>query len=891
MHSDLLDDSGRSCRVPHVGGGVVLRPVLWRRLAGSARVTVVSAPAGSGKTVLLQSWISEASLTGDVAWVPVARGERDPQRFWLAVLDALRQTTAGATLVRPLTATPDLDGWAIVERLLTDLAPLANPIRLVVDDLHELDQDEQRQLELLILRAPPLLRFVLATRHDGRFGLHRLRLQGELAEIRSEDLRFTRAEAHALFQAAGVQLTGPALDLLVDKAEGWVAGLRLAALSLEGHPDPERFATEFSGTERTVAEYLLAEVLDRQTAETRKLLLRTSVLARVNGQLADLLTGNRGGERQLQDLEEANAFVVSLDAARSWFRYHQLLADLLQLELRRSEPEHVVGLHQRAAGWLDQHGYPAEAVRQAQAAEDWGLATRLLADHWPGLHLDGQDATVRALLAGFPPPILAAEPELAAVAAVGELVSGSIEAAERFMALAEPRSAQVPPARRQRAQVLLGMARLQLAWQEGNFRAVPEQAQLLLAAADSTDGAQPGLGGELRVLTLISLGDVENWTGRPDQARAHLQEAASLARKIGRPHLIFRALLHEAQIDLSGLVPRAAERSMQAIDLAERHGWTEGANIALADMTLGSSLTWQGRLDEAEPWLQRAESSYSMESNPLASMGIAYVRGQLELGRGQPGDALIAFRAAERQAARLAAPHPLTRPLRAWLVHALVGLGETGQAADILDALTGPDRHRGEMRIAAAMLRLAQDDPRSAITTLDPVLDETARVGWRSWLTEAFLLAAIAHDQLGDPVAAGRSVERALEAAEPDGVLLWFLMHPAPGLLKRHAQQQRSSHNALITQILDLLAGRGSAARPSTIRPPVEPLSSSELRVLRYLPTYLTAPEIAAELSVSTNTVKSHMRNLYAKLGVHRRADAVASARALRLLAPSGRRR
>src|SRR5215468_4038199 len=358
-------------------GGVVSRPRLSGRL-GSARVSVVSAPAGSGKTVLLRSWISGAGVAGRAAWVPAGRGERDPQRFWLSVLAALRQTGPGSALVRELTAAPDLDGWVITERLLADLAPLEGRLWLVVDDVQELGGDALRQLELLIMRAPRGLRFVLATRHDVRLGLHRLRLEGELAEIREPDLRFTVAEASELFAAAGVHLPDPAP--LVARTEGWAAGLRLAALSLAGHPDPGRFAEEFSGTERTVAEYLLAEVLDRQPEQVRRLLLRTSILDRVNGELAGLLTGDSGGERVLQDLEAANAFVVSLDARRSWFRYHHLFADLLQLQLRRTEPDQVAGLHEMAAGWFAGHGYPVEAVRHAQAAQDWDLAAQLLAD-------------------------------------------------------------------------------------------------------------------------------------------------------------------------------------------------------------------------------------------------------------------------------------------------------------------------------------------------------------------------------------------------------------------------------------------------------------------------------------------------------------------------------
>jgi LuxR family maltose regulon positive regulatory protein len=302
-------------------------------------------------------------------------------------------------------------------------------------------------------------------------------------------------------------------------------------------------------------------------------------------------------------------------------------------------------------------------------------------------------------------------------------------------------------------------------------------------------------------------------------------------------------------------------------------------------MTLGSVLAWQGRLGEAETWVQRAERTFRAEANPAAAMGGQYVRGQLELGRGRAADALAAFRAAER----LAGPHPLARPLRAWLVHALVRLGDTERAEQVLAGLGERDRDRGEIRIAAAVLRLARDDPHAAIAALAPALDGSAPVGWRSWLVEAFLLEAIARDALGDPAAAGRALERALDLAEPDGTVLWFLLHPAPGLLERHARQ-RTAHAALLAQILDLLAGNTPAPPPAGPRSPLEPLTDSEIRVLRYLPTHLSAPEIASELNVSASTVKTHLRNLYPKLGAHSRAEAVESARALGLLAPSAHR-
>jgi LuxR family maltose regulon positive regulatory protein len=403
----------------------VARRGLLERLSGSSRVILVSAPPGSGKSVLLRSWISQAGLGERAAWVAAGRDAQGPQPFWLSALAALRRTGPGSVLVQPVSAAPDLDGWMIVERLLKDLAPLEDPIWLVIDDVHELGPKAMRQLELLIMRAPPGLRFVLAGRHDVRLGLHRLRLEGELAEIRAADLRFSLAEARELFAAAGVELPKTVAALLNERAEGWAAGLRLAALSLAGHPDPERFAAEFSGTERTVAEYLLAEVLDRQPDTVRQLLLRTSILERVNGELADLLTGDEGGERVLQDLEEANAFAVSLDAARTWFRYHQLFAELLQLELRRTAPGDVARLHRLASGWFAANGYPAEAISHAQAVADWELAARLLADHWPGLYLDGQAAIIHELLAGFPAETRTDDAELAALAAADELARGS----------------------------------------------------------------------------------------------------------------------------------------------------------------------------------------------------------------------------------------------------------------------------------------------------------------------------------------------------------------------------------------------------------------------------------------------------------------------------------
>jgi len=884
-------------RVAGLGtGGVVARPGLFRRLGGPTKVTVVAAPAGSGKTVLLRSWISQAGLPGRAAWVPVGRDERDPQRFWLAVLGAVRRTTPGSALVQPLTAAPDMDGWAIAERLLADLAPLADPIWLVVDDVHELGPEVLRQLELLIMRAPPELRFVLAARHDVRLGLHRLRLEGELAEIRTDDLRFSLAEAAELFAAAAVELAAATVAVLHERTEGWAAGLRLAALSLAGHPDPGRFAAEFTGSERTVAEYLLVEVLDRQPEPVR-LLLRTSILERVNGELADLLTGDQGGEWVLQDLEAANAFVVPLDASRSWFRCHQMFAGLLRLELRRAAPDEVAALHGVAAGWFAGHGYPVEAVRHAQAAQDWELAVRLLADHWPGLHLDGEAATVHELLAGFPAEARAANAELAVLAAGDELAQGSLEAAERYLGLAERASPSAPEVRRGQLRLLLGVVRLLLAVQRGNPPGVAEEAQRLATMAEDEDAAweiaqydlapaaRADLGEDLRVLALISVGSTGFWAAGEDAGR-YLERGLTLARRIGRPYLEFTGLAHQAAADLYESFTRSAKHATAAVELARRHGWTGDPAFGVACMVLGAALFWQGQLDETEAWVQRAERTLRAETHPALGLSIRGLRGVLELARGQYTEALAAFQAAERLVEGLGAPQHTVPSTRALVVHTLVRLGETGRAEQALSGLSQQDREHAEIRIAAAGLRLAQDDPHAALAALAPVLGNPAPV-YVYWLAMAYVLEAIARERLGDPDAAEGAVERALDVAEPNGVVTAFLLHPAPGLLERHARHP-TAHAALLAEIQALLFKSRPPHRAGP-RPLMEPLSGSELRVLRYLPTNLTGPEIARELYVSSNTVKTHVRSLYAKLGTHRRAETVTRARDLGLLAPLAR--
>jgi LuxR family transcriptional regulator, maltose regulon positive regulatory protein len=535
-----------------------------------------------------------------------------------------------------------------------------------------------------------------------------------------------------------------------------------------------------------------------------------------------------------------------------------------------------------------------EAIRHAQAAGDWEMAVRLLAGHWPGLLLDGQAGTAHELLAGFPARVAAADAELAALVAADELARGSLEAAERYLGLAERGSASVPADRRGQFQVLLGVARLVHARKRGNPQAVAEEARRLQAAAEAPEAAQLGLGEETRATALINLGSAELWAARLEAAERHLEQGVALARRIGRPFLEFTGLAHQAAVEqFRSSLARAAERARQAVELAERHGWTDDPAAGTAYLILGDALAWQ-RPEEAEPWVLRAERTITAEAEPAAALGAHHIRGVLELARGRDADALAAFRAAERLAGQLTAPHLFAMSNRALLVHVLLRLGETERAEQALAGLAEEDHERGEVRTALAALRLAQGDPHAAAAVLAPVLDGSAPVDhpvWSVpvnhpvWPAQAFMLEAITRDELGEPAAADRALERALDLTERDGALLVFVLFPAPGLLERHARHP-TAHAALLADIRSLLADQ-TPAPPARPQPLHEPLSGSEMRILRYLPTHLSLPEIANELHVSHNTVRTHVSHLYTKLGTHRRTDTVTRARALGLLAPS----
>jgi LuxR family transcriptional regulator, maltose regulon positive regulatory protein len=850
--------------------------------AAAGKVTIISAPAGSGKTCLLRAWADRPGQPRRLAVVQVQRDQQDAQQFWLALLSAVCQAS-GAVPDKPPAGTPDFNGQAMVDRVLSELADARGGITLVIDDLHELNSPEAlARLTELLTSLPPDAHAILATRHDLRLRLHQLRLAGELAEIRAADLRFSERETRELLDASGVALSEAGAELLQQRTEGWVAGLRLAAISLAGHPDPERFVAEFSGSDRTVADYLLAEMLDRQPDDVQQLLLRTSLLDRVNGELADLLTGRPGSERILLALEDANAFVVSLDPERTWFRYHHLFADLLRLELRRTLPEEVPALHRRTAEWFTQHGELAEAIGHTQAAGDWADAARLLADHAFSLTLDGQAQTLQALLRAFPPG--ADHPELALVRAMGDLAQGRLAEAAAYLAVAEAHVRTTTPDRRRRLQVAIASLKLSLARRRGHLADVVEQVRFLASPVTGQSDEDIALDSDLRAVALMNLGTAEAWRlGLPDAER-HLREGAGLAREIGRPYLEVACL---AQLGFASKVRSFAttqRRCREAIALAERHGWAAEPVIAPALITLASTMIWTGEIDEGERWLQRTTRALQTDTGPDIRLLVHIVTGMLHAGRGRHHEALQGFSAAEYLGSQLEGSHALASQVTGWLLATQARLGMTGEARAALAALDDERANAGEIRNAEAVISLAEGDPAGALGVLAEVLDGTAPVIGYVAVVETHLLAGLAHRQLGDQRAANQAAERALALAEADRLVLPFAMTGSAELLEALPRHE-SAHAALLADILDVVHGSSPAAKGQRPSPQADELSPTELRVLRYLPTNLSRPEIAGELSVSVNTVNTHVRNIYAKLQARDRSSAVQRARELRLLA------
>ena len=694
--------------------------------AADAKVTLISAPAGSGKTSLLRAWAAGPGQRFRLAVVQVRRDQQDSQQFWLAVLSAIRQVPGAPGDGEQLAATPDFNESAIGDRVLSELEEHDRTF-LVIDDLHELTSAAAlSQLSRLLLNLPPHVHAILAMRRDLPLRLHKLRLSGELAEIRAADLRFSEQETRQLLEAAGIALSEAAVARLHQRAEGWAAGLRLAAISLAGSPDPERFVVEFSGSSRTVAEYLLAEMLDCQPAEVQRLLLRTSLLDRVNGELADLLTDQPGSERILLDLEDANAFVLSLDPARTWFRYHHLFADLLRLELRRRFPEELPALHRLAAAWLAEHGETVDAIRHTQAAGDWSDAARLLADHSFGLTLDGQAQTIESLLRAFPPGAVTEGPDIPLARATCELARGQLDEAAAHLTVAEASIAATPAVRRHRLEVAAAALRLSLARKRGHLAGVLEQVRFLAAPVTAHSDEDIALDSDLRAVALMNLGTVEAWSLANQDSQRHLHEGADLARKIGRPYLEVACLAELAFASKIEPFATTGRRCREAIALAEQHGWGAEPVIAPALVNLAGTLIWTGEFEEGERWLLRTARALETDSGPLIRLLLHFGTAQLLAGRRRHREALAEYSAAEHLQTQLEGSHALRRQLTSWRLATQARLGQLSQARASLAALDAELAGYGEISNARAAICLAEGNPAGALAAVEDVLTGTA---------------------------------------------------------------------------------------------------------------------------------------------------------------------
>jgi LuxR family maltose regulon positive regulatory protein len=852
--------------------------------AVTKRVTVVSAPAGSGKTFLLRAWADRSTNAHRVAFVSVDRDQQDAHRFWGDVVGAIRRLAGPIEPEAQPVENAALDGDELVDAVLSEAAKQLEPLVLIVDDLHELrSADALTQLEHLLATLPSSAHVVLSSRRDPPIRLHQLRLADEIAEIRAADLRFTERETRELLATSGITLSDAAAAALYERTEGWAAGLRLAVISLNGHPDPERFVAEFSGTDRAIGEYLIAEMLERQPGEVQSMLLRTSLVERLNGELADLLAGHSGSEQMLLELEDANAFVVSLDAERTWFRYHQLLADFLRLELRRTYADEVPDLHRRAARWFADHGDAVGAVRHTIAAGDWPDAARLLADHSFSLTLDGQEGAIGVLLRLFPEGATVDHPDLALARAATHLADGRLEDAAAQLALAEAHVRSTPAARRRRLTVAIASLRLALARRSGQFTEVIEQVNLLDASIADESNEPVAMGSELRGVALMNLGIVETWSRRFDDAERHLSDGAALAKAIGRPYLEVACRAHQIFPTTLVSLASARERGREAVALAERYGLGDRPIVAPALGAVAFWAIWMGEFDEGEGALRRAWQVAEPQIDPAAAVLLHMVTGQLHAARGQHQAALEAFAAGARAQSLLTGVHALATPVVGWLAATQARLGMPDEARATLTGFSAEHERTGPITNARAVISIAEGDPASALESLRDVLANTPRHGPAFTLVEAHLLAGIAHLSLGDRNAAAAAAEAALAAAEPDRLIFPFASTEAAELLDALPRHQ-TAHGALLADIVDLLRG---ASTPSTERQRLsqpEELSPSELRVLRYLPTNLTRPEIAQELYVSINTVNTHIRNIYSKLGARDRSSAVQVARELRLL-------
>jgi LuxR family transcriptional regulator, maltose regulon positive regulatory protein len=573
-------------------------------LAGcsSARLVLVEAPAGSGKTIAVAQWAASMLEERPFAWVSLDRGDDDPARLWLHVVSAVQRACpqfGGAGLVRALGAQgPDISG-TVLPALVNELAGLAAPVVVVLDDYHVIsDHSCHDQVALLLSRLPGGVQLVLVTRADPPLPLARLRAAGEVAEVGAPELRFTVAQAAALVRTvARVDLLGPDLADLVERTEGWPAGVYLAALSLRGHSSPGAFVRQFTGGNRFIAEFLAEEVLSRQPAEIRQFLTRTAVLGRFCAPLCEAVTGSAGAAQIIEILERDNLFLVPLDDSRVWYRFHHLFAQVLFGQLARTEPALVAVLHRRASAWHQRSGSAEEAIDHALAAGDAAAAVGLIADHWPAFMDNGQIGTVRGWLRWLGDDQVCADPVAAHCAAWCAALTGDPQSVRRWLPVldsAEDNGALPDGIRSPRSSAAL----LRGSFGFDGIEVMRDAART--AAELENDPRSPWY-----ALARTALGSALYLSGEPDAAAVPLTEALASAASISAARVAALSLLAVVRVE-QGQTGQAQELVRTARQLVEDSDLAETQQGSSVWMATGAVYAAQGRTEEARTEFERA---------------------------------------------------------------------------------------------------------------------------------------------------------------------------------------------------------------------------------------------------------------------------------------------
>ncbi len=876
--------------VPNVPDWAVQRPRITRLIAEGTRwcpLTVVTGPPGAGKTMALALWA--AADPGTVAWVCVDEFDNRPGVFWSYVVAALRR--CGVALPKTLRAGREADDDGFLLRLTAALAAQDPAVTLVLDDLHLLSEPGVlKGLEFVLRNVGSGLRLVVGSRMDPLLPLHRYRLAGQLTEIRASDLAFSIDEAGLLLSQHGGMLAADSLESLTQRTEGWAAGLRLAAISLGDHPDPAQFVKELMAEDSALIGYLVDEVLNVQPPEVRDVLLSTSILGHVSADAAVDLTGNEQAAGILMTLVRTNAFLQPIGSG--WYRYHTLFAEMLRLKLRHEDPDRVAALHRRAARWYERNGLLADAVRHASRAGDWQLAAGLVIDQLAiGQIMDPQDGQCLAEeFADMPPGQAWTGPQPHLISAAIALAAGREESCATALDAADGLLERCPADQEATCRLAAAVIRLAVCLRSGDLTAAAEaasRAELMLARVRGARAAQHP---DLSRRVLSGRAAVELWNGHLDEAARVLEagvagaasgaDAASggdACGEYGQAGWIGQLALVEA---LRGRLSHAAELAGQAALLAGEQQQL-GRNPDPAPLV---ALAWvhlqRNELRETRSWIKQADTALGVSPDKLTGT-VAYLVAA--------GGALAEGRAAV--AAQIITRARSGWPFPAWLDQqlSLVESRACAAAGDIEAALAAAERAGSdtspEAAVTLAHAWTSAGDGDNAQHALAPVLAADSRVPdhirLHAWLVDAWLSYTN-----GDNTRGRRSLASALRLAEPEQFRLPFAAERGwLGPVLRRDPELAATHRTLLAPVLghdQLPAPRKAPDQAPALV--LEPLTERELEVLVHVSSMLNTAEVASEMYISVNTVKTHLRNIYRKLSAAHRSEAVRRARQLQLI-------